>query len=160
MRFLIRTLRAGIDPGLREFAELPLSTRGRLAAFAGRPAPSYQIVMGQMLLQQRDRPPAIARGILHLLADLAERFPLPRHLDPREPPARMARNALVRRAGADQGEVLLGVTGRAGQARNAGAALPAICRRHMLTMIRALQRMVPRRMAIHAARMGDHLGDL
>src|SRR5437868_8202423 len=110
--------------------------------------------MRQMLLQQPERAPAIARRILHLLADLAERFPLPGHLDRGEPPARMARNALVGRRGADQSEVLLRVASIAGEARNADAALATICGGNVLVMIRALQRAVASGMTIHAARMG------
>src|SRR5947209_8315700 len=138
MRFLIRALRAGIDPCLRELAELLLRARRGLAAFARRPAPRDQIVVCEMLLQQRERAPAVTRRILDLLADLSERLALPRHLDRREAPARMPGNALVARAGADQREVLLAVAGRAGQARDADAALAAIGRRYVIMMLRAL----------------------
>jgi len=109
----IRALRAGIDPGLREFPELLLIARRGLAPFARRPAPGHQIVVRQMLMQLRERAPAIAVLILDLLADLADRLALPRHLERREAPARMTRNALVGRAGADQREVPLRVAGRA-----------------------------------------------
>src|ERR1044072_4450583 len=148
----LRTRRAAVDPGLRQLAELLLVARRGLAAFARRPAPRDQIVLGEMLLQQRERAPAVACRLLELLADLLERVALPCHLDRRELPARMTRNALVG-GGADEGEVLLGVAGRAIQSRDAEAHIAARHRRQMLLPGIALQRLIARRMAVHVARM-------
>ena len=71
----------------------------------------------------------------------------------------MAWNALVGRAGSDQREVL-----SVWQAEHNSPATPVPPsprgRRHVLVMVVPLQRMLAGRMAVHAARMGDDLGDL
>src|SRR5262245_19664072 len=104
--------------------------------------------MGQMLVQLRERAPAIALRILDLLADLAGRLAFPRHLERREPPARMARDALVARAGTHQGEVLLGVAGRTIEPGDADAAIAAPSGGLVLVMIGSLQRVLAGRMAV------------
>src|SRR5437868_13294157 len=113
--------------------------------------------MRHVLMQLRQRAPAIAVRVLDLLADLPDRFSFPRHLDRRELPARVARYALVARTSADQREVVLGVTGGAGYAGDAEAVLAAQDRRHVRMLVVALQRPVGSRMAVHAARIGDDL---
>src|SRR5689334_15507543 len=112
MRTLVRTRRPALDPCLRELAELRLRAGRGITAFVWRPAPRDEIVVRQMLLQLRERAPAIAVLVLDLLADLAHRLAFPRHLERREAPARMARNAFVGRA-PDQREVLFGMAGGA-----------------------------------------------
>src|SRR5205085_9243875 len=112
----LRTHRAGVDPGAHQFAGLRLRARCGLAAFARRPAPGHQIVLGEMFVQQVKRAAAVAVRVLDLLADLPDRFALPGEFARRKLPARVARDALVGRAGADQREILLGVARRAGHA--------------------------------------------
>jgi hypothetical protein len=106
------TLRAGIDPSLNQLAGQILSTGRGVAASSRVPAPSDQIVLRHMRLQQREVAPAIAVTILHLPADIADRFAFPRHLDRRQLPARMSRNAPVGCA-LVQREVVIGMAGRA-----------------------------------------------
>src|SRR4051794_36925706 len=160
MSALSRTHRPSLNPRLRQLTQLRLRARGRLAAFAGRPAPGDEIVVRQVLVQLRERAPAVAVLILDLLANLADRLPLPCHLERSEAPARMAGDALVGRTGTDEGEVLLGVAGGARESRDAHAAFATPGGRHVFVMIRALQRMFARRMAVHAARMREHFRDL
>src|ERR1700730_9858402 len=81
MRQLSGTLRAGINPSLNQLAGQILSAWRGVAAGSRVPAPSDQIVLRHMRLQQREVAPAIAVTILHLPADIADRFAFPRHLD-------------------------------------------------------------------------------
>jgi hypothetical protein len=46
------TRRAGINPGTNKFPKLLLRTRCRIAALAGLPAPRYQIIVGEMFMEQ------------------------------------------------------------------------------------------------------------
>ena len=72
-------------------------------------------------------------------------------------PARMAGDALVR-CRLVQREIRVGVACRAGRAEGGRCRAPD--RREMLVVIGALQRMVAGGMAVHAARMGQHLAEL
>src|SRR5690348_8460804 len=84
-----RTLGTGVYPGLDEISEQFLGTRGRVAAFAGLPAPCDEIVAGGVIVQARKVAPAVALRILQLSTNLANRLALPRHLDRRQAPARV-----------------------------------------------------------------------
>src|SRR5947209_20347043 len=97
MSALLRTHRPSLNPRLRQLTQLRLRAGGRLAAFAGRPAPGDEVVVRQVLVQLRERAPAVAVLILDLLTNLADRLALPRHFERREAPARMAGDALVGR---------------------------------------------------------------
>jgi pimeloyl-ACP methyl ester carboxylesterase len=90
-----------------------LAAGSGLATGARLPSPSHQVIASEMFVQQRQIAPAVAIAIFELSANLADRLALPRHLDGRHHPARMARNALIRRA-LMQGEVAVGVAGHAG----------------------------------------------
>src|SRR3954447_1547355 len=94
-QMLIRAFRPRLDPGLHQFAGLGLRAGRRLAACAGGPAPGDEVVLADVLLQQREVAAAVAGGVLELAADLAEALALPGHLQWRHAPARMAGNALV-----------------------------------------------------------------
>src|SRR5712672_237594 len=150
-----RALGAGIDPRLDELAELLLRSRRGRASGARVPGPGDEVILGEMLLQQRQVASAVPGGILELRADLAHRLSFPGHLDRREAPARMARDACVARF-LGQREIALRVTGGAGSARDPDAAVAAARRRHVGVPIVALERAVGCRMAIHAAGIHDH----
>ena len=96
---------------------------------------------------------AVTRGILELSADLAERLALPTHLARREVPDRIARNT----GGLEIGGL---VTDRAAHGREAKSVGAALDRRLMQPRHIALARAVARRMAIHAARVGQHFAEL
>src|SRR6516162_7324810 len=101
-----------------------------------RPAatPSHQIIVSEMFMQQRQIAPAVAIAIFELSANLSDRPALPRHLDGRHHPARMARNALIRRA-LMQGEVAVGVAGHTGHVtqRERLVRMNVVCLRRAVT---------------------------
>src|SRR5207244_6955933 len=134
---LLRALRAAVDPRLDQFSEHLLAARRRLASFARLPAPGDEVVFRHVLVQELEIAAAVARRILDLPADLADRFPLPRHLERRHAPARMSGDAAVRRA-LVQREVMLRMTGAAGIAGDPEAGLAAHHRRPMLVPVVAL----------------------
>src|SRR5439155_27369244 len=109
-----------------------------------------QAVLSEMMHDLRDVPAAVARGILDLLADLRERLALPRHLDGREVPLRMAR--YVRRV--EVRHVMAGLASHAWRAMTVGTG-------HDQRLMRppriGLQRAVTRRVTVHAPRMLQHL---
>ena len=80
-RRALRTMCAGIDPGLNEFAEPRLRAGGGRAASPGVPTPGDQIVLGEVLMQQGQVASAVTRPILQLRANFAERFAFPGHLN-------------------------------------------------------------------------------
>ena len=86
---------AGIDPSLYGRAELLLGAGRGPTPGPGMPCPTHQIVPCHVLVQQCQVSAAIARWILDLTANLARSFALPRHLNGRQSPARMAGNALI-----------------------------------------------------------------
>src|SRR5690349_4948401 len=88
-------MRSGIDPGLNELTQSSLRSRRRGAAAAWVPAPGDQIVVRNVLVQEREVTAAVAFGILQLGADLACRFSLPGHLDRSQAPSRVTRDAFV-----------------------------------------------------------------
>src|SRR3954469_17096901 len=125
-----RALRAGVDPGLDQLAHPFLRPGGGAAAGGGVPTPRDQVVMRDVLVQEREIAAAVAGGVLYLLADLARGFSFPGHLDRRQSPARMAGEAFERRMSADRDRrVLLHVAAAAGVPRHAGAVVAANRRR-------------------------------
>src|SRR6266545_6881353 len=76
-----RALGSGVDPRLDQVAEQRLRAGSWVASGARLPAPRHQIIVRQVLVQQRKIAAAIAIGILDLAANLADRLALPRHLD-------------------------------------------------------------------------------
>src|SRR5438067_8218305 len=119
------------------------------------PAPADEVVLGYVFMKFRERPMPVALGIFELLADRAERHALPRHLAGRELPARMARDAGVRRR--RQSQVVLAMARSAIRAGRAHVFRSARDGRHVRVLVIALQRMIASRMAIDTARMLDHL---
>src|SRR3954447_3853468 len=113
----LRTRSAGVDPGLDQLTQ-PLLGAGRGGATGPRfPRPADEIVVRQMLVQQREIAPAVALRVLDLAADLAHRLALPRHLDRRQAPARMPGHALAPRLLAgDKGIRAVNVAGAGGVA--------------------------------------------
>src|SRR5438045_1498990 len=91
-----RTGCAGVDPGAHQLAEKPLRAGRRLASATGSPTPRDQVIVGEMLMQQREVTAAIALGVFKLPADFAYGLSLPGHLDRSQGPARMTGNALKR----------------------------------------------------------------
>src|SRR3984893_4657266 len=70
-----RTFGAGIDPGLDDESELFLGSGCGPPPGAGPPSPSHEVVLGDVVVQQRQTPAAIARRIFELATDLAYGFP-------------------------------------------------------------------------------------
>src|SRR5258706_775676 len=99
--------------------------------------------MRHMLVDGREGLPAVTPRILYLLADLAQRFPLPRHRLRRDMPQRVARNAglLIVRAL---------VAGRAAHGDRALVVGTADHQRRMRMTVIALRRPLADRMAIQA----------
>src|ERR1044071_9317929 len=91
-------LRSGIDPSLDELAGLFLRTGCRLPSRPRIPGPRDKVILGNMLVKQREVAAAVQLHVLDLTADVAERLAFPRHLPGSQPPARMAGNAFVARA--------------------------------------------------------------
>src|SRR6478672_3078263 len=150
----LRTLGAAVDPGPDQFAQLLLGAGHGVAAGPRLPGPADEIVVRQMLVQQREIAAAVALRVLNLTADLAYRFALPRHLDRRQAPACMPWHALKRclLAGENR-DVAVHVAGAAGIAGHTAAVGAARDRRRMGVHVVALGRAVARRMAVHAARI-------
>src|SRR5207302_1738086 len=67
-----------------------LGSRRWLAAHAGLPGPADELVLRHVLDDLGQAVAAVARGILHLLADLRQRPLLPGHVRRRQPPFRVA----------------------------------------------------------------------
>jgi hypothetical protein len=123
--------------------------RERLAAEPGRPSPADQRVAGHVRQDLLQRPAAVARRILDLRADLADRLILPSHLPGRQVPVRMARHA----GGI---EIRALVAGGAAHRRCAKAIGAAFDRRLMQSACFALERAIADRVAVHAARSHQH----
>src|SRR5207245_985983 len=90
------TRSAAVDPRLDQLAEQLLRPRHRIAILAWMPAKGDEIVLGHVLVQQREVAAAGALGVLQLLTDLSDRLALPGHLDRCQSPTGMSRNALIR----------------------------------------------------------------
>jgi hypothetical protein len=113
-----------------------------------------------VLVQEFEVATAIAIGILQLGADLARRFPLPRHLDRSQTPSRVTGNAFIRGRPFQQRIVRLRVASHALVSWPAYTSFAAHDRRQMRMLVVALQRSVAGRMTVHAARTHDHLRGL
>src|ERR1700722_3671361 len=148
---LVRTYRAGLHPRIDKCAGLLLRTGCGMAAKSGRPGPADQGVAADMMAEIFQRAAAVAVAIFDLYANLAERLALPHHLPWREMPVRMSGHAI------EIGALV------ADRAAHRGEAMPvhaARDRRLMQPALVALARTVPGRMAIDAARMGQHFSEL
>src|ERR1700730_13569394 len=132
---------------MRQLAGQILSAWRGVAAGSRVPAPSDQIVLRHMGLEQREVAPAIAVTILHLPADIADRFAFPRHLDRRQLPAGMSRNAPVGRT-LVQSEVVISMARSAMVASDPQPILTTPSRRLVRMLIIAMQGAVAGGMAI------------
>ena len=54
-----------------------MAARSGLATVARLPSPSHQVIVSEMLVQQRQVAPAVAIAIFELSANLADRLALP-----------------------------------------------------------------------------------
>jgi hypothetical protein len=109
-----------------------------------------------MLLQQRQVAAAVARRVFQLPADFANRLALPSHFQRRKAPTGMTGNAFIA-SGFMQRHIVLGVAFGAVGAEVTCFAAPN--RRPVFVIVRTLQRMIASRVAVHAARMRQHLAD-
>src|SRR6186713_2068305 len=150
---LRRTSRAGFHPGFDQRTSLLLRAGRGAAAGTGGPGPANQRIFADMMDEFFNLAPAIARRILELRADFRNRFALPRHFARCKVPFRMARHT----AGL---EVCMLVANRTAHRRKAMAVRAAHDRRLMQAALVTLPRSVAGGMAIHAARMGQHLAQL
>ena len=123
------TLGAGINPRLDQLTQPRLRSRNGSAPRSRIPAPGDEIILREVLMEQRQVASAIAAGILELGADLAHRLSFPGHFDRSEAPTGMARNTLVAGGFIQKREVALHVTGAACIAGYAAAANSARHRR-------------------------------
>src|SRR5262245_8598832 len=111
-----------------------------------------------MLVQQFEIAPAVALWVFDLPADVANGFAFPRHLFWRQLPTGMAGNAPERGLLTRENvQVAIGVTSAAGIAGYAASVDAARRARRMRMHVVALSGPVARRVAVHAARMHDHL---
>src|SRR6266705_503629 len=125
-----RTLGPGVDPCLDQLTQTRLRAWHALASGTGSPAPGDQIILREVLLQQRQVASAIAVAILQLRADFAPRLPFPCHFDRRQAPPRMPGDALIAGIVPDDGEIAVRVARAAGIARHAAAVVTAGDGRH------------------------------
>src|SRR5258708_1389733 len=135
------TLGAAVDPGLDQFAQLLLGAGCGVAIGPRFPGPADEIMVRQMLVQQREITSAVAPRVLDLPADLADRLALPRHLDRRQTPARMSGQALERcLLTGENRDVAVHVAGAAGVAGHPAAVGSARDRARMRVHVVALGR--------------------
>jgi hypothetical protein len=114
--------------------------------------------MRQMLVQQFKAAAAIALRVFDLPADVADGLSFPRHFLRRQVPARMAGNAAEGTLLAGENvQVTIAVARTAGIAGHAAAVDAARGARRMRMHVVALGGPVARGVAVHAARMHDHL---
>jgi hypothetical protein len=104
-----------------------------------------------MIVEERQIPAAVQTRVLDLAANLPDRLALPRHLNRRHGPTRMARNALIGRAFV-QGKVAVGMAGHAGKV--------AARERFVWMNIVGLRGAIASRMAVKATRMRQDLSRL
>src|SRR5258705_3341401 len=122
------------------------------ASIAGRPGPTDQRVLANVVDEIFGLAAAIARGVFDLSADLRDRLALPRHFARREMPIRMTWHA----AGV---EVRILVTDGTAHRRQTAAVRTARDRWLVKPAFICLMWAVAGRMAIDAARMGQHLAE-
>src|SRR5205809_1466335 len=154
------TLRASVDPRLDQFAKPLLRSWRGVATWAGIPPPSDEVITCKVLVQEREGASTVAARVFELDAYLTDRLAFPSHLDRRQAPARMSRNALITPFAADDLEIPVGMTGLTGIAGYARAVVPTHDRRGMRAVFVALQGMVAGGMAVHTTRARDGLGCL
>src|SRR5439155_12268875 len=143
---------AGISPRLHEGAERRLGSRRWLAAHAGLPRPADELVLRHVLDDLGQAVAAVARGILHLLADLRQRPLLPGHVRRRQPPFRVA--------GYVSGIEVRGlVAGRAAHRRDAEAVGTAMHGR-LVGITVALRRAIAVRVTVQAPWVLQHFARL
>src|SRR5262245_44576543 len=147
---LVRTLGPGLDPSLDERARLLLRAGRRLPAMSGRPSPTDQVIFADMLDERVHRTVSVARWILDLEANLAERLAFPSHFARGEMPDRVAGHA---------GGVVVGlqVADRTAHRREAKSVSAALDRRLVEPRHVALARTVAGGMAVQTTRMRQHL---
>src|SRR5215472_18184974 len=144
------TRRSGSHPGLSQGAGLILCSWSRLSAIARGPCPADQWVATNVMHEVIQAPAAVAFGILDLRADLAERLAFPTHLARREVPSGLARHA-------GRFEIGLQVADRAPHRRKTKTVCAAVDRRLVQAAEIALTRVIAGGVAVHAARMRQHL---
>src|SRR5262245_30146437 len=142
-------LRPRINPCLYRLTKQRLAAGGGFAAYAGLPSPCHQIVLREMIMQERQVTAAVPIEVFELSANLSDRLALPCHLDRRHHPAWMPGNALVGRT-LVQGKVPVGMAGHAGQI--------TARQRHVRMKIVGLRWAIAHWMAVEAARMREHFG--
>src|SRR6266436_2880953 len=140
-------------PGFDQRSGLLLRARSGSAPITGRPGPADQRVFANVVDEVFRLAAAIACGVFYLNADLADGLALPRHFARRKLPCLVPRHA----AGI---EVRILVTDRTAHRRQAAAVRTALDRRLVKPAFICLMWAVAGRMAINAARMGQHLAKL
>src|SRR5262249_50676082 len=140
-------------PGTHDLSKTRLRPRCRRAPEPGRPRPSNERILAEVMQQRRHVAIAIAGAIFDLLADLPERAALPGHRERREMPFGMAGH--MRRV-----EICGSMACVARKRRGAVAVGAAHDQRLMRPALIGLARAVARGMAIHAALMLQHLAGL
>src|SRR6266853_1359275 len=152
--------RAVADPVADLLVECHLIERRQLTTRAGLPCPSYEMVGCHVLLEHRERTPAVRPGFAEHFAQLGTRQPEPRHLHlrGRHAPARLSIGVEPRRRVRDW-TVLRRVARRAIQRRNTLAVDTALHGWIVRALRVALQRSV-RHVAVDATRMQEHTLDL
>src|SRR6195256_5142856 len=150
---LVRAYRPGFPPRLDERARFLLRAGSRSPAVSGRPSPTDQMVLADMLNERVDRPVSIARGILDLGADLAERLAFPCHFTRGEMPDRVARHA----GRVEVGALMADWTAQGREPKAIGSTLD---RRLVEPAHVALARTVAGGVTVQTARMRQHLAQL
>src|SRR6185295_10655694 len=114
------------------------------------PGPTDEMVLADMLDERVDGAVSIARGILDLGTDLAQRLAFPCHFSRSEMPDRVARHA----GGIEVGALMADWTTQRREPKSIGAALD----RGLVEPARVtLTRTVARGMTVQTARMRQHL---
>jgi hypothetical protein len=90
---LVRANRAGLHPGVEQRTCLHLRARRGAAIAAGRPGPTNQVIVADMMHDLVRRAAAVARRIFDLRANLPDRLAFPCHVTRREMPGGIARHA-------------------------------------------------------------------
>src|ERR1700694_4477952 len=143
----------GLHPGFDESSGRLLRARSGSASISGRPGPTDQRVLTNVMDEVFRLAAAIARGVFDLSADLRERFALPRHFARRDMPFRVTRHA----AGLEVGFLVTDRTTHRLSTMTVGAALDGrLVKPALVTLARA----VAGRMAVNTAWMGQHLAEL
>src|SRR5262245_12887057 len=152
-RPLVRTHRPGFYPGLDERARLLLRAWSRLPAISGRPRPTDQMIFADMLNERVHRTVSVARRILDLEADLAQRLAFPSHFTRGEVPDRIAGHA---------GGIVVGlqVADRTAHRWEAKSVSAALDRRLVEPRHVALAWTVAGGMAVQTTRMRQHFSEL